>query len=75
MPYTALSGIKALRAWLDYRYVRGEDLDVDLFDNAVRDHWILRIDVLDDNIQNPPGRNATPPPPLLNFNNWAVWEQ
>jgi hypothetical protein len=75
MPYTALRGIKALRAWLDYRYVRGEDLDVDLFDNAVRERWTLRVDVLDDNIRNPPGKNVTSPPPLLNFNNWAVWEQ
>jgi hypothetical protein len=43
MPYTALWGIKALCAWLENRYVRGEPLDVDLFDNAVRDCWILRI--------------------------------
>jgi hypothetical protein len=75
MPYTALRGIKALRAWLDYRYVRGEPLNFDLFNNAARDCWILCIDILDDNIRNPPGRNVTPPPLLSNFNNWAVWEQ
>jgi hypothetical protein len=75
MPYTALRGLKALRAWLDYRFVRGEPLDVDEFDDAARDCWILRIDVLDDNIRNPPGKHVTAPPSLSNFNNWAVWEQ
>jgi hypothetical protein len=53
MPYTALRGIKSLPTWLDYQYVRGESIDVNLLYNALQDCWILCIDVLDDNIRNP----------------------
>jgi hypothetical protein len=75
LPYTALRGMKALRAWLDFRSVRGEPLDVDLFTDDVKDKWLMRIDVLDDVIKNPPGKDATPPPKLTGWTNWTIWEQ
>jgi hypothetical protein len=49
-PYTAIRNLKALRAWLDYRYVRNDTLDVTQFTNHIREKWLLRVDVLDDAI-------------------------
>jgi hypothetical protein len=74
VPYTALRNLKALRAWLDFRIVREEDLNVDLFIDAVKDRWLLRIDVLDDLQRHPPVPTFVPPK-LENFSNWVVWEQ
>jgi hypothetical protein len=52
--YTELRDLKALRAWLEFRIVRKEDLDVDLFNGAVRDRWLLCINGLDNLQQHPP---------------------
>jgi hypothetical protein len=59
--YTALQNLKALSAWLDFQIVRKEDLDVDLFVDAVKDRWLLRIAVLDDLQRHPPVPTFVPP--------------
>jgi hypothetical protein len=71
VPYTALRNLKALREWLDFRIVRKEDLDVNVFVNAVKDRWLLCIDVLDD-LQRQPTPTFVPPK-LYNISNWVVW--
>jgi hypothetical protein len=41
----------------------------DLFTNDVEEKWLMPINVLDDVIKNPPGKDATPPPKLNGWTN------
>jgi hypothetical protein len=74
LPYVSTNGLKALRAWIEYRRGRNEAADPDLFDNEVLMTWLRRVDVLKDLKTDPPS-SITSPPKFKNLNNWTIWEQ
>jgi hypothetical protein len=73
MPFHAVNALKAFRAWIDFREVRGEPLDPNMFTDYVRPQWLMRIDILDSAIRHPPGNK--PPPELKDFSGWLVWDR
>ena len=47
MPFPACQSLKALRAWLDYRELRGETFNVPEFTEDVKRVWLKRSAFLD----------------------------
>jgi hypothetical protein len=48
LPYASLQGLKALRAWMDFKAGRQEPIDVDEFTNDTKGVWLHRTNRLDD---------------------------
>jgi hypothetical protein len=74
LPYLALTGLKALRAWIDFRIGRNEALNPDLFTEDVKIVWMHRVDFLK-NAKLVPPSSVTPVPKLSKLENWTIWEQ
>jgi hypothetical protein len=68
LPCLALTGLKALRSWIDFRIGRNEALDPYLFTEDVK------IDFLKNSKLVPP-RSSTAVPKLSKLENWTIWEQ
>jgi hypothetical protein len=72
--YALLRGLKALRAWLDFKQARIEPPHVDLFTNQVKDIWLHQINFID-KVPRTPLSLIIQPPLLKTFTEWTIWEQ
>jgi hypothetical protein len=74
-PYLALQGLTALRAWMDFRYVRGETLDVTVFTRDTMMIWLDRINFIEGIKADKAATVIPPPPKLKDFTGWTIWEE
>ena len=75
LPFPACQNLKALRAWLDYRYLRGNPLTVPDFTDAMRMVWLRRTVFLDSVRDKKGFRDGVESPgPLKNLTDWQNWE-
>ena len=73
LSYASLRGLKALRAWMDFKNGRLELIDLDEFTNEVKTQWLHRIDTVGEGKTDIP--SVITVPKLTNLTNWTVWEQ
>jgi hypothetical protein len=71
--YASLRGLKALRAWMDFKAGRQVPIDVDEFTIDTKGVWLHRTNRLDDDKLTIP--SVVMVPLLTSMASWTVWEQ
>jgi hypothetical protein len=74
IPYLAMQGLKALRAWILYRDTSGQGIHPGDCTAAAIVLWRSQIGRLE-NVSLDPPASATKPPFLANINDWQTFEQ
>jgi hypothetical protein len=73
LPYASLRGLKALRAWMDFKAGRQEPIDVDEFTNDTKGVRLHRTNRLDNDKSTIP--SVVTVPLLTSMASWTIWEQ
>jgi len=71
-PFVAVKNLKAFYLWIVYREVRGQPLDLTLFDADTMKKWISREAELD---RSKDDREPPEPSALTSFDDWLTFEE
>ncbi len=75
-PFLAVRQLKALRAWCDYRVLRGEEATPASFNNAAIARFMARLTELEEAArERKDDDDKKPPASLATLAGWATWEE
>jgi hypothetical protein len=74
-PFASVRALKALRLWLDYRILRGEDVDLRHFGASTLVAWLARVGELQQLVESDKKETSSPPPAFTSFAKWPAWEE